>query len=73
MALDKGTLKTTFVAIMTDMLTREETSIDEYAERWSDAIDVFVRSGKVNAGITVSTTGTAFAHTGATTSEGTIS
>lgn len=69
MALNKATLKTTIVAILTDMLAKEENSIEEFATRLSDGIDVFVKSGTVN--VTVATTGTATSHTG--TGTGTIS
>lgn len=47
MALDKATLKTTIVGIMTDMLEREETSIEEFAERLSDAVDTYTRGAKI--------------------------
>lgn len=65
MALDKTTLKTTIVQIMNDMLTREENSIEEYAERLSNAIDAFVKTGAVT--VTVTTTGTATAQSGSGT------
>jgi hypothetical protein len=45
--LDKATLKTTIVSIMTDMLTRQNNSIDEFATRLSDAIDVYVKGAKI--------------------------
>ena len=69
MALNKSALKTTIVALLTDMLAKEENSIEEFATRLSDAIDVFVKSGTVN--VTVATTGSATAQTG--TGTGTIS
>lgn len=62
MALDKTTLKNTIVTLLNDMMTEETDSVEEYATRLSDAIDVFVKSGTVN--VTVSTTGTASAQTG---------
>lgn len=54
------------------MLTKTDSSIEEYAERLASLIDTFVRSGEVTiaAGISVSTAGTATAQTGATTSVG---
>lgn len=73
MALNKVALKASIRSLLKDMSEREEPSIDEYADRLSGAIDEFVKSGKVNAGIAVSTTGTAAAQTGQTTSLGTIS
>ena len=69
MALNKAGLKTTIIAILTDMLTKEENSIGEFATRLSDGIEVFVKSGTVS--VTVTTTGTATNHTGSGT--GTIS
>ena len=69
MALNKTGLKTTIKAILTDMLTKEENSIEEFATRLSDGIEVFVKSGTVS--VTVTTTGTATNHTGSGT--GTIS
>lgn len=57
---------------MTQM--RKETEIDDskFANGLADAIDTFVKTGEVQPGITVSTTGTAAAQTGATTSTGKI-
>ena len=54
------------------MLTKTNSSTEEYAERLASLIDAFVRSGEVTvaAGITVSTAGTAAAQSGATTSVG---
>lgn len=69
MALNKSALKTTIVALLTDMLAKEENSIEEFATRLSDAVDVFVKTGTVN--VTVATTGSATAQTG--TGTGTIS
>lgn len=69
MGLNKAGLKEAIKAILTDMLIKEENSIEEFATRLSDGIDVFVKSGTVN--VTVATTGTATSHTG--TGTGTIS
>lgn len=69
MGLNKAGLKTTIISILTDMLTKEENSIEEFATRLSDGIDVYVKSGTVS--VTVTTTGTATSHTGSGT--GTIS
>lgn len=60
MALNKAALKTGIVALMTDMMTKEENSIEEFAERLSDLVDVYIKQ----ATVTVTTTGTAAAHTG---------
>lgn len=48
-------------------------SLERIATKLSNAIDKFVKSGTVTvaSGIAVSTTGTAYAQTGATTSTGT--
>ena len=70
--LNKQALKQGIISLQRDMLTKTETSIEEYAERLASLIDAFVKSGEVivQAGILVSTTGTAAAQTGATTSTG---
>lgn len=47
MALSKADLKNTIVQIMTDMLSRDTDSIDEYATRLSDAIDEYVKSATI--------------------------
>lgn len=73
MALNKQALKAGIIALQQDMLTKTESSMEEYAERLASLIDAFVKSGEVTvgAGIPVSTAGTASAQTGATTSVGT--
>jgi hypothetical protein len=73
MALDTATMKTAVKQLLTDMMTREENSIDEFAERLTGIVETFVKSGTVTVatGISVATTGTAAAQTGATTSTGT--
>lgn len=57
---------------MTD--ARKETEIDDskFANGLADAIDAFVKTGEVQAGIPVSTAGSATAQTGATTGTGKI-
>ncbi len=57
---------------MTQM--RKETEIDDskFANGLADAIDTFVKTGEVQAGIPVSTAGSATAQTGATTGPGKI-
>jgi len=59
MALNKAQLKTDIVSLLTDMLTREETSIDEFADRLSDKIDVYVKSADIiyTTGLTSATGG----------------
>ena len=73
MALNKQALKAGIIRLQQDMLTKTESSMEEYAERLASLIDAFVKSGEVTvgAGIPVSTAGTATAQTGATTSVGT--
>ena len=69
--LNKQALKQGIISLQRDMLTKTETSIEEYAERLATLIDTFVKSGEVivQAGILVSTTGTAAA---TSTGKGTI-
>lgn len=72
MPLNKTALAQSILKLMTD--ERKETEIDDskFANGLADAIDAFVKTGEVQPGITVSTTGTAAAQTGATTSTGKI-
>lgn len=72
MGLNKEQLKQGIITLQQDMLTKTDSSTEEYAERLASLIDTFVRSGEVTvaAGITVSTAGTAAAQSGATTSVG---
>jgi len=62
MGLNKTALKTSITILLTDMLSKEENSIEEFATRLSDKIDDFVKSGTVT--VTVTTTGSATSHTG---------
>ena len=72
MALNKQALPQGIIDLQQDMLTKTEASPREYAERLASLIHDFVCSGEVTvaAGISVNTTGTAAAQTGATISEG---
>ncbi|EGV44308.1 hypothetical protein BZARG_792 [Bizionia argentinensis JUB59] len=47
MALNKSALKSEIVSIMTDMLTRETNSVDEFATRLSNAIDTYVKGADI--------------------------
>ncbi len=47
MALNKATLKNGIVAIMTDMMERENNSIEEFAARLSDAVDEYVKGADI--------------------------
>ena len=45
MPLDKNTLKTGIQSLLADMRTRDENADEEYAERLSNLIETFVKSG----------------------------
>lgn len=72
MPLNKTALAQSILKLMTD--ARKETEIDDskFANGLADAIDAFVKTGEVQAGIPVSTAGSATARTGATTGPGKI-
>lgn len=72
MPLNKTALAQSILKLMTD--ARKETEIDDskFANGLADAIDAFVKTGEVQAGIPVSTAGSAIAQTGATTGPGKI-
>jgi len=59
MSLDKGALKTTIVQLLTDMLEKEENSIEEFADRLSTAIDDYTKGAKIvyASGLTSATGG----------------
>jgi hypothetical protein len=76
MGLDKTTLKNEIQAAFdaeSDVEVNPAEARARIATKLSEAIDKFVKSGTVTvaSGIAVSTTGTAAAHTGATTATGT--
>lgn len=73
MALQKPALKASIKQLLEDMMTREEASYEEFADRLSTAIDAFVKTGTVTvaSGIPVATAGSATAQTGNTTATGT--
>lgn len=48
MALDKGKLESDIKGLLTDMMTKDTNSIDEFARRLSTAIDSFVKKGEVD-------------------------
>lgn len=72
MPLNKTALAQSILKLMTD--ARKETEIDDskFANGLADAIDAFVKTGEVQAGIPVSTAGSATVQTGATTGPGKI-
>jgi hypothetical protein len=47
MALDKGSLQTGIKSLLTEMLTRDKNSVDEFAQRLSTLIDTYVRTAKI--------------------------
>lgn len=48
MALNKEQLKQGIKSILMDMITREEDSFEEFAERMADKIDEFVKTADIN-------------------------
>ncbi len=73
MALNKPGLKTGILGLLNEMRTKQENADEYFAEQLSTLIDTYVKTATVTvaAGIAVTTTGTAAAQTGATTSPGT--
>ncbi|MGV8814739.1 MAG: hypothetical protein ACOH2D_11585 [Gelidibacter sp.] len=47
MALNKADLKNNIIGILTDMMQREESSIEEFATRLSDDIDTYVKTATI--------------------------
>lgn len=74
MSLADGKLifKAGYIELQKDMLALEVDSFEESAERMAELIVTLIKSAKVNPGISVSTTGTATAQTGQTTTKGNI-
>lgn len=69
MPLNKTALAQSILKLMTD--ARKETEIDD--SKFANGLaDAFVKTGEVQAGIPVSTAGSATAQTGATTGPGKI-
>jgi hypothetical protein len=60
------------IELQQEMLSKEEDSFEVYAVKMADLIIALVKTAKVKSGISVSTTGTATAQTGTTTTLGTI-
>lgn len=73
MALDKAGLRSGIKKLMDDMSKAEKPDHAQFATKMSDLIDAFVKSGTVTVqqGIAVTTSGSATAQTGLTTSTGT--
>ncbi|QSW90699.1 hypothetical protein J0383_07785 [Flavobacterium endoglycinae] len=74
MALNKETLKNSLKTVFQQMSTNDsqENSIEVLADRLSTVIYDFVKTAEVQEGQSVSTTGTAAAQTGQTTTKGII-
>jgi hypothetical protein len=74
MALSKASLKSELLAIFQEMISNDDqqNSVETLAEKLSAVLFDFVKTAEVQAGQDVSTTGTAAAQTGKTTTNGTI-
>ena len=48
MSLNRDQLEDDIKVLLTEMLTREQNSIDEFAKRLSTSIDEFVKSATIN-------------------------
>lgn len=72
MPLNKTALAQSILKLMTDARKEPEIDDSKFANGLADAIDAFVKTGEVQAGIPVSTAGSATAQTGATTGPGKI-
>ncbi len=72
MSLNTNKLKQDIKGLLTDMMSKENNSVDEFAKRLSGTIENYIKSGTVvvDAGIPVATTGSASSQTGKTTSTG---
>lgn len=59
MSLNTPQLKTGIIEILTDMSTRKETSIEEFAERLSTKLETYVKTGKIvyTSGLVAPSTG----------------
>lgn len=47
MSLNKVDLKADIVNLLTEMLTRENTSIEEFADRLSTSVDTYVKTATI--------------------------
>lgn len=47
MGLNKAQLKTNIVALLTEMMTREEVSIEDFAEGLANHVDTFVKTADI--------------------------
>lgn len=47
MALNKSKLKNDILSLLQDMMTREENSMEEFAQRLSDVVDDYVKGAKI--------------------------
>lgn len=44
---DKAAAKTALVSLLTDMLTKEDNSVDEYADRLIDIFEVWLKKANI--------------------------
>lgn len=70
--LDTTGLSASIYNLMTRFRNETEVKDKEFADALAEAIATFVKTGEVQAGIPVATTGSATAQTGATTATGKI-
>ena len=70
--LNKPALVDGLIQLQTKMEDKDEDAKQYYATQFANLIEAFVKSGKVQPGIAVSTAGSASAQTGVTTAEGSI-
>jgi hypothetical protein len=59
MSLNKVALKAEIVSLLTDLLTRENSSIEEFADRLSTSVDTYVKTATITytSGLTSATGG----------------
>lgn len=74
MGLDTGKpiLKQGILELQKEMMAKDTDAMEHFAERLATLIYDFVKTGEVETGIKVSTTGSSSAQTGTTTSKGKI-
>lgn len=75
MALNKAGLKSAIKSVLLaqrNITSDPVSAADQMAEGLANAIDAYVKTGEVKAGIPVATTGSSTAQTGATTANGSI-
>lgn len=71
MPLNKTGLKNEIKMLMEDMMQREQTSIDEFADRLADAVDMYVKTATVTVAFPIPVTVVPATGLGGTTASGT--